>query len=318
MFSDHELRGLTMRAVVVDKSVSGGLALREIASPVPKPSEVLVRVHAISLNRGEVRMALGQMPDGWRPGWDFAGIVEKATDGSGPLEGMAVSGMAPSGAWAELVCVPATQVAALPRNVSFSQAATLPVAGLTALHALRRGGALAGQHILITGANGGVGTFACQLARQAGAHVTAVIRERNHETLMRDLGAESTALSAEIASLKERFSLILESVGGSSLAAALGLLAPGGTCVLFGASQSSETVFDASKFRVGGTSLYGLILGYELQREPPSIGLPPLLEAMAAGPLKAMISVERPWLDIGTVAADLMARRFSGKAVLTL
>lgn len=308
-----------MRAVVVDKSVSGGLALQEIASPIPKPSEVVVRVRAISLNRGEVRMALGQMSDGWRPGWDFAGIVEKsAADGSGPLEGMAVAGMAPSGAWAELVCVPATQVATLPQDVSFSQAAALPVAGLTAFHALRKGGALAGQHILITGANGGVGTFACQLARQAGALVTAVIRERSHETLMRDLGAASIALSSEVALPKERFSLILESVGGSSLAAALGLLAPGGTCVLFGASQSAETTFDASKFRVGGTSLYGLVLGYELQREPPSIGLPPLLEAMATGFLKAMISVERPWLDIGAVAADLMARRFSGKAVLTL
>ena len=90
---------------------------------------------------------------GWRPGWDLAGTVElEAEDGSGPRTGRRVVGLLPSGAWAEVVAVPTHSLAELPDTVSFAQAATLPVAGLTALYGLEQGGGLLGQRVLITGA----------------------------------------------------------------------------------------------------------------------------------------------------------------------
>ena len=130
-----------IREVVVDPAVPGRLAIREVGLRDPDRDEVSVRVTAISLNRGETRRALQVAEVGWRPGWDFAGIVETAAgDGSGPEAGTRVVGILPSGAWAERVNCRSHAVAVLPDGVSDTQAATLPVAGLTALHALRQGG----------------------------------------------------------------------------------------------------------------------------------------------------------------------------------
>ncbi|HUO12555.1 MAG TPA: zinc-binding dehydrogenase, partial [Caulobacteraceae bacterium] len=114
------------------------------------------------------------------------------------------------------------------------------------------------------------------------------------------------------------FDLVLESVGGRTLGAALEMLAPGGTCVVFGASDNPITSFDASKFRAGGTSLYGLYLGYELQFEPPSVGLARLAALVAEGALDPMVEVTAPWEDVARVGQDLLDRRFVGKAVMTI
>jgi NADPH:quinone reductase len=154
-----------IRAVVVDPDAPNRLALADVEGPTPTPSEVVVRVAAVSFNRGEVRRAETSEP-GFRPGWDLAGIVERAAaDGSGPQEGSRVVGFLPSGAWTELACVPIDSVAALPEGVSFEEASTLPVAGLTALYALEEGGNLLGRSVLVTGASGGAGLFGLQLAR---------------------------------------------------------------------------------------------------------------------------------------------------------
>ncbi|HLE43823.1 MAG TPA: alcohol dehydrogenase, partial [Methylomirabilota bacterium] len=143
------------QAVVVDPETPGRLVIRPVPEPVPDRGEAVVRVRAISLNRGEVRRA-GMAAAGWRPGWDLAGEVERAAaDGSGPRPGARVVGLLPEAAWAERVAVPAHALAELPDPVTFSQAATLPVAGLTALHALARGGLLLGRRVLVTGATGG-------------------------------------------------------------------------------------------------------------------------------------------------------------------
>jgi NADPH2:quinone reductase len=167
-----------IRAVVVDPAVEGRLAIKQVPAPVPTPADALVRVKAISLNLGETRNALTEAPSGWRPGWDFAGVVEKAAaDGSGPKAGARVVGMMFQGSWAELLAVPESFLAELPESVSFSQAATLPVAGLTPLYGLERNGPLRERKVLITGASGGVGLFGCQIARDAGAHVVRRARE---------------------------------------------------------------------------------------------------------------------------------------------
>lgn len=94
------------------------------------------------------------------------------------------------------------------------------------------------------------------------------------------------------------------------------MLAPDATCVLFGASAGARTDFNASRFRVGGTSLYGLVLGHELRRSPPRAGLTELAERVAEGALVPQIEREAPWTEIATVARDLIDRRFTGKAVL--
>src|SRR5438093_1552415 len=152
------------RAVVVDPEAPGRLVIRGVAEPVPDRSEAVVRVRAISLNRGEVRRST-MAAAGWRPGWDIAGEVERpAATGSGPRAGARVVGLLPEGAWAEHVAIPTHALAELPDKVTFSQAATFPVAGLTALHALAKGGLILGRRVLVTGATGGVGDFAGQLA----------------------------------------------------------------------------------------------------------------------------------------------------------
>ena len=186
-----------IRAVVVDPAAPGKLAVRPVELRDPDRDEVAVHVTAISLNRGETRRALTQAEPGWRPGWDFAGVVETAAaDGSGPKSGTRVVGILPSGAWAERVNCRSHAVAALPDAVSDAQASTLPVAGLTALHALRQGGLLLGRKVLVDGASGGVGHLACQLANAAGALVWGHVRRPEYREAVAADVSSSTAISA--------------------------------------------------------------------------------------------------------------------------
>jgi len=307
---------MSNRAVVVDPEAKGRLVLREAPDPAPERGEAVVRVRALSLNRGEVRRS-GMAAAGWRPGWDLAGVVEReAADGSGPRAGTRVVGLLVEGAWAQRVAVPRNALAELPDKVTFSQAATFPVAGLTALHALGKGGPLLGKRALVTGATGGVGDFAVQLARLAGAHVTASVRRADQVPTVRQLGAHEVVVGDSIAP-SPKYDVIIESVGGKTLGTALAALQRGGVCVTLGVSASSEVTFDARDFFVTGRStLYGFYLFTEFVGEPASVSLRRLAELVAAGQLSPHISLERPWKDIAQVAQDLMARRFPGKAVL--
>lgn len=308
------------QAVVVDPSVRGRLAIRTIDAPVAAPGEALVRVAAISLNRGEVRRASGAAA-GWRPGWDFAGVVAAAAaDGLGPKAGARVVGMLEAGAWAEQIAVPTRSLAELPNEVSFAQAAALPIAGLTALYGLERGGALLGRRVLITGASGGVGMFACQLAQMGGAErVVGIVRNSAHADAVRQAGAHEVVVSEDATQAEHfgPFDIVLESVGGASLATALTLLAPDGICVLFGQSSSGTSTIDTARFFLtGGARLYGFIIFHEIERQPAGQGLARLAPMVANGSLKTSIAVEAPWTQIGDVAQQLIDRRFPGKAVL--
>ena len=306
------------RAVVVDPEAPGRLVIQPVADPAPDRGEAVVRVRAISLNRGEVRRS-GLAAKGWRPGWDLAGEVERAAaDGSGPRAGAHVVGLLPEGAWAERVAVPSHALAELPAKVTFSQAATFPVAGLTALYALAKGGLALGRRVLVTGATGGVGDFAVQLARLAGAHVTASARRAEQAPALRQLGAHDVVVGDEIPATP-KYDVVIESVGGRTLGTALAALERDGVCVTLGVSASNEVTFDARQFFVSGrTTLYGFYLFTELGAQPAGLGLRRLGELVAAGQLAPHISLEKPWKEIAQVAQDLIARRYPGKAVLTL
>ena len=308
-----------IQAVLVDPDAPARLALGDKEEPTPASNEALVRVAAISLNRGEVKR-VQSAEAGFNPGWDLAGTVERAAaDGTGPSEGSSVAGLMNPGAWAELVAVPTKSLAELPESVSLEDASTLPVAGLTALYTLERGGNLLGRSVLVTGASGGAGQFALQLARDAGARVVALVRREEHEALVREAGAHEVAVGEKGAAAEGYgpFDLILDSVGGRVLGDALGMLATGGTCVSFGVSAGAEVAFDARAFYLtGGASLHGFILFHEVLARPASAGLTRLAALVAEGRLKPNISVEEPWTKVGEVAQSLLDRGYTGKAVL--
>jgi len=309
----------TIRAVVVEEGAPARLALKDVDEPSPGASEALVRVAAVSLNRGEVRRAQSDEP-GARPGWDVAGTVERASpDGSGPSEGARVVGLLASGAWSELAAVPTDALAELPPEVSFTQASALPVAGLTALYALDKARGIVGRNVLITGASGGAGHFAVQLARRAGAHVVGLVRRAEHTDLVLGAGAHEVVVSEDGSGASDHapYDLVLDAVAGPVLGNALGMLAPDAVCVLFGATAATETTFElGSFFRGGGATLYGFFLFHEVLSNPASSGLSRLARMVADGSLTANVSTEAKLDDIGEVAQALLDRGFTGKAVL--
>ena len=311
-----------VRTVVVDPNSRGKLAVKPLPVRAPLPSQALVRVKAISLNLGEVRRALTIAEAGWRPGWDLAGVVEQpAVDRSGPPAGSRVVGFLPAGAWAEAVAVPTNALAQLPDNVSFAQAATLPVAGLTALYSLEQHGALISRRVLVTGASGGVGHLAVEIARHAGAFVVASVRRPEREKHAHAAGAHKVVIGEDASAVASfgPYDLILESLGGSSLGAAMKMIAQGGMCVLYGVSASSEANIDAATFmRTGAASLYGFILFHEIPHRPAAQGLARLVEMVAGGRLHPQIELEAPFEQIAEVAQNLYSRGIAGKAVLHL
>jgi NADPH:quinone reductase-like Zn-dependent oxidoreductase len=148
--------------------------------------------------------------------------------------------------------------------------------------------------------------------------VTASARRADQAPALRQLGAHEVAVGDEIPP-SPKYDLVVESVGGRTLGTALRALARAGVCVTLGVSAAAEVTFDAREFFIAGrTTLYGLYLFTELGSEPASVGLRRLADLVAAGQLAPHVSLERPWAEIAGVAQDLMARRFPGKAVLTL
>lgn len=308
-----------MNAVVVDRAAAGGLKLSSVAEPVPLPFEALVRVAAISLNLGEVRRSKNN-PDGWRPGWDFAGTVERAApDGSGPPAGTRIVGLLSEGGWAEQVAVPTKALAVLPNGVSFERAATLPVAGLTALYALGKRGSLLGRRVLVTGASGGVGIFALQLARLAGARAAALVHRPERRAAVEPYADDVFVGEPEVARAAGPYDIVLESVGGKILAGALQLLEAEGTLVTFGTSAERSTTIDVAAFYLrGGLSIFGFYLFHELEHQPAGAGLTRLAALLDAGKLDVHIDDVLPFPKIAEAVDRLWNRGVTGKIVVTL
>jgi NADPH2:quinone reductase len=289
--------------------------LRELPEPEPARNEALVEVRAFSLNRGELR-SFRNNEEGWVPGQDVSGVVlRQAASGEGPPAGSRVVALMDEFAWAQRAAVASHRMALLPDTVNFAQAATLPVAGLTALRTLRHGAPLLGKRVLITGAAGGVGTIAVQLATRMGARVTAVVGRPERAGGLKDLGAAEIVQGID--SAQGRFALILESGGGASLAKAIQIIDAKGTVVVHGNSSGDATTVSFADFRGAPNSRvqsFSYFTSEAEERFAPDLAL--LVSLIADGSLKPQIGVERSWRDIAQVAEQLRERRVSGKAVL--
>jgi NADPH:quinone reductase len=291
------------------------LELRDIAEPVPTADQALVEVHAFSLNRGELA-SFARNKAGWVPGQDIAGVVLRpAANGKGPAAGVRVVALVDDFGWARRAAVPSHRMAELPDSVSFAQAATLPVAGLTALRTLRHGGPLVGRRVLITGAAGGVGTLAVQIAARSGARVTAVVGRPERAAGLLALGAAEVVQGIETA--QGRFALILESAGGASLATAIQLVEARGTIVVYGNSSTEPTTIGFANFRGAPNARIQSFSYFTSEAEERfAADLALLVSLIADGSLKPHIGVERSWRDILQVGERLRDRQVAGKAVL--
>jgi NADPH:quinone reductase len=302
-----------MRALV-SCTTSPHAELADVPDPHPDRNQALVEVKAFSLNRGETKR-LASMEPGSVTGWDVAGIVrEAAADGSGPPQGARVVGLVRLGAWAELAAVSTDVLAELPDEVSLEQAATLPVAGLTALRALEVGGFVLGKHVLVTGASGGVGRFALQLAKLAGAEVTALARRTEG---LAELGADHVI--SELEPVGSTYDVVIDAVGGPTLGAAIGRVAPFGTIVNFAETSSEPVSFPTRTLfgRASGAKLYGLRVWPELAKaDSGTADLLRLARLVAAGKLDPQIDIALPWTQAGEAIEALLDRRVKGKAVL--
>jgi NADPH:quinone reductase len=183
-----------------------------------------------------------------------------------------------------------------------------------------RAGCCWGARCWSTAPSGGVGHLACQLATAAGAEVWGHVRREEYRTAVAEWCGERVVLGRELTAAKPHgpFWLILDSLGGSALGAAFGMLQPGGTCVTFGVSEAAQATFESRDFfATGGVRLYGLALFHELMSvERAGIGLALLANLIAAKKLRLQIAAQAAWSDIGTVARRFIDREFTGKAVL--
>ena len=303
-----------MLAVVNTPNGAAPVELREVPEPQPAPNEALVEVRAFSLNRGELRL-FQVRPEGWRPGQDVSGVVvQSAADGSGPKAGARVVALTDNAGWAQRAAVPAHRMAVLPDDVRFEDAAALPVAGLTALRTLRHGAPLLGKRVLVTGAAGGVGHLATQLAARSGARVTAVVSSPERGRHLR--GADEIIDGIDKA--QGQFALILESAGGPSLAAAIAHIEAKGTVVVFGNSSGEPTSVSFRDFAEHPNSRmqsFSYFTSEAEERFAPDLAL--LASLVADGSLKPQL-VERSWRDIAQIGPQLRNRQIPGKAVFRI
>ena len=229
-----------MKATVYTKAKSGKiLEMKDLEQPVPKDNEIVVRVRAASVNPLDWRLKTD------RPGVDVAGeIVAVGRMVTRFRPGDAVFGGG-KGSFAEYVCASEAKLAPKPESVSFEQAASVPIAGLTALQALRDLGHLQPeQKVLINGAAGGIGTFAVQIAKSLGANVTGVCSTKNVE-LVRSLGADRVIdyTHEDFTQDSGRYDLLLDNVGNRTLFSMRHVLRPHGKCVMTGAPREMWRVF---------------------------------------------------------------------------
>ena len=308
------------------------LALERVAKPVPAADEILVRIENAAVNpldyhymRGSpylMRLSSGiASPGNERVGVDFAGVVEAV--------GASVTNFAPgdavfggrNGAFAEYVVVRETgAVAKKPDNVSFAEAAAVGIAGATALQALHDKGSLrSGEHVLINGASGGVGTFAVQIAKAAGATVSGVCSTRNVE-MVRSIGADRVFDYKRESYLEagERFDLIVDMVGNHSPSANHKVLNDGGRLVIVGGPKGNWL----APFK---RPLQAMWLGNFVDNEIVTLfarldaaSLEAIAALMAAGELTPVVDRHYPLAEVPDAIRYSESRRARGKIIVDM
>ena len=293
-----------MKAVVQDRY--GGpetLEVREIDPPRPKrPTDVLLRVRAVSLNAADWHSMRGQPPilrvgmglTRPRPrvrGIDVAGVVESVGPGVTRFRsGDAVFGTARTGSLAELTVARESDLAAKPARASFDEAAALPIAGLTALQALRDQARIKpGQHVLVYGAGGGVGTFTVQIAKALGARVTAITRGQNSE-LLRSIGADHVIdyETEDPLAGDERYDALLDIAGSRTIDECRRVLTASGALVTVGAATKESWAMLGRIFATPFARKRGQRIVFFVSKSDPD-DLATLARLVDDGKLKAVI-----------------------------
>ncbi|MFD7733622.1 zinc-binding dehydrogenase [Kitasatospora phosalacinea] len=294
----------------------GTVEFAEVPQPEPRPDEVLVKVDAFSVNRGETFL-LEDPPPGWRPGKDVAGlVVQAAADGTGPAAGQRVVAHPPGAGWAEYAAARTDALAVLPEQLDAATAAALPLAGLTALRLLRAAGAVTGRRLLLTGASGGVGHYLTELAAAAGAQLTAVTANAERGERLRELGAAEVVHA--VAGARGPYDLVLESTGGAELPRALALLAPRGRLLWFGQASREPVRLDFFALLNGPVSATVRHFSYADVDHPDGPDLRTLVRLAAEGRLHPELGLVDDWHRTADAIADLRGRRVRGNTVLTL
>lgn len=312
------------------------LQIKETEKPVPKDNEVLVKVRAASVNPFDWHMIRGtpflmrammaglRKPKEPRVGVDCAGTVEAAgKDVTQFKPGDDVFG-GKAGAFAEYLCIPANGGVALkPANVTFEQAAGVQIAGCTALQALRDKGKLQpGQRVLINGASGGVGTFAVQIAKSMGAHVTGVCSSRNVE-LVQSLGADRVIdyTKEDLTKNGERYDLILDNVATQPLSAFRQLLNPKGVYLIIGGGGPEDGGLIGPLVR----PIQGLLMSPFISQKMGMMmakasqnDLRLLADLMQAGKVTTVIDRTYPLSEIREAIRYLETGRARGKVIITV
>ena len=316
----------------------GVLKLEDRPKPVPAADEVLIKVHAASINpydwhflRGEpylLRLMAGVgQPKDPRLGADLAGEVEAVGSSVTRFKpGDAVFGVG-KGAFAEFACAKDSQVALKPANISFEQAAAVPIAGLTALQALRKAGLpqpnpqiASPSKALINGASGGVGTFSVQIAKAFGAHITAVCSTRNVE-MVRSLGADRVMdyTREDFTKTAERFDIILDNVGNRPLLACRRLLVPKGIYIGAGGSAGRwmvATIARAITSIVLSAFSARKFLGVFAKLTTDDLTI--LHNLMQSGKVTPVLDRSYPFAELPQAIAYLEEGHARGKVILTV
>jgi NADPH:quinone reductase len=307
-----------MLALVADHSASPPLTLADVPEPSAEPGHVVVRMEAASVNRGEVRTAARQ-PPGTVIGWDVVGTVVALGDGVNEFQvGQRVVGIAPNGgAFAELVALPAIRTVPLPSSADTVVAATLPIAGITAINVLRLARVHAGDRVLITGAAGGVGYLAVQMALDAKATVTGQASSEERAATVRELGATPMIHPGDGSPVDGKFEVVLDGIGGPMFRPLLRATVVGGRMVVFGNSANAESTLRVEDFYTEGITIYGFRIFQSVSPEQASKDLAALADEVAAGRIRCNVHATAPLAEAIPLIRDLYDRKVTGKVVIT-
>ena len=307
-----------MRALVADPTASPALSLADVPEPTAGPGELLVDMEGASVNRGEIRTAAKQ-PPGTIIGWDVAGTVAALGEGVTTFDvGERVVALSPNGgSFAERVVVPADWTAPLPSACDFVTAATLPVAGVTAAGILRLGRTHAGDRVLVTGAAGGVGQVAVQLALQTRATVTGQAGSEERAAAVRDTGAEALVHPGDGSPVDGEFDVVLDGIGGPMLGPLLDATARNGRVVVYGNSADASSTLRVDAFYPKGITIYGFRVFTSVPPTQAVKDMATLADQAATGTLSVKVQATAPLAGALPLIADLYNRRVTGKVVIT-